>query len=100
MTSKRDKGNVSLDAQLIPMKPPTEPILVWAFSVAPKELQAVSTNGGDEDWLVEVPPNYQTDLWGCHGVPRWVESLDVMLEPKMYDHPTKPGWKIIIGSHA
>ena len=70
------------------------PITVYEYCEAPKELQ-ISTNGGDEDWLAEIPPHYAGHWIG------WLEGegfgcccIDE------YDHPTKPGWKIKIGSHA
>lgn len=76
-------------------KQPSDPIIVWEYHSAPKELQ-ISQNGGDEDWLAEVPPHL-ADTWipwmregggfGCCGV-------------EEHDHPTKPGWKIRIGCHA
>lgn len=34
-------------------------IRVWKFSDAPKELRALSTHGGDEDWLAVVPATYE-----------------------------------------
>lgn len=72
----------------------TEPIRVWAYHSAPEALQ-ISTNGGDEDWLAEVPP--EKDY-------KWVEWLDygtfgVCCIDEL-PHPTKEGWRIFIGSHA
>lgn len=32
-----------------------EPIKVWEWSDAPEEFRALSTHGGDEDWVVFVP---------------------------------------------
>jgi hypothetical protein len=37
------------------------PIKIWPFHLAYKELQDLSTNGGDEDW-VAVIPDYLEDL--------------------------------------
>lgn len=31
-------------------------IRVWRWKDAPEELKALSTSGGDEDWLAWVPP--------------------------------------------
>lgn len=42
-------------------------ILVWRFEVAPKEYQALSLHGGDEDWVAFVP-----DWYG--GAPVWVQQ--------------------------
>ena len=68
---------------------------VWVFNEAPKELRELSTNGGDEDWLVELPPG-----WENYGTPFWIEAMDSCREPSHYPHPTRPGWKVIIGAHA
>lgn len=70
-----------------------EPILVWEYYEAPEELQ-ISTNGGDEDWIAEVPPSYKY-------TPSWIESSPFgICCTDRYDHPTKEGWTIFIGSHA
>jgi hypothetical protein len=48
-----------------------EPIKVWRFSDAPSDLQKLSTNGGDEDWIAavadeqEVPNWIHTSAFGC-----------------------------------
>lgn len=34
------------------------PILVWPFDVAPSELQLLSSNGGDEDWIAIMTCEY------------------------------------------
>ena len=62
-----------------------EPIILWRFNDAPKELQDIS-NIGDEDWLAEIPPHLAD------------ESLSVF-EKTTYGHPFKTGWKIKIGCH-
>lgn len=72
-----------------------EAIIVWKFYDAPEELQKLSNNGGDKDWLVELPPGYEE-----YGTPSWIESMDSCREPSHYPHPTKAGWKVIIGAHA
>lgn len=68
---------------------------VWKFDEAPPELKALSTNGGHEDWLVEVP-NKWVEWWP----PFWMECMDTGRTPEEHDHPTKPGWKVVIGCHA
>lgn len=71
-----------------------EPILVWRYHNAPKELQ-ISTNGGDEDWLAELPPDFTDDY-----IP-WIESSSFGgYETLEMPHPTKTGWTIRIGVHA
>lgn len=42
----------------------TEPIRVWPFHLAPPEWQALSGNGGDEDWLAFVPAAYADEYIG------------------------------------
>jgi hypothetical protein len=37
-----------------------ESIKIWEFYDAPEEFQNMSISGGDEDWLVLIPPNYTT----------------------------------------
>ena len=32
-------------------------MIIWYFADAPFELRALSTSGGDEDYLVYIPPN-------------------------------------------
>lgn len=57
----------------------TVPIKVWRFSEAPPCLQALSTNGGDEDWLALVPnslaneyiPWLEGQSFGCYCVLRY-----------------------------
>lgn len=70
-------------------------IRVWRFEDAPRELQDLSVNGGDEDWLLEVPPGVLDDY-----MPTWVYATDSCGEPDVLDHPKKKGWHVIIGSHA
>ena len=44
------------------------PIIVWEYYEAPAELQ-ISNNGGDEDWIAELPPEYHD--WP----PSWLNYL-------------------------
>lgn len=73
-----------------------EPIIVWAFEDAPPNLRKLSRNGGDEDWLVELPPKYAAAGY----LPLWIERLDTCLTPQRIAHPDMDGWEVIIGSHA
>ena len=75
-------------------------ILVWRFCDAPEDLRALSTNGGDEDWLAVVPTSF-LDKDGYFNVPSWIEygtfgscSVD------RYDHPDGSGAQVFIGAHA
>lgn len=72
-----------------------QPALVWKFEEAPLELQKLSTSGGDEDWLVELPPGYDE-----YGVPTWIGRMSCsVFEAQECQHPTKPGWKVYITTH-
>lgn len=69
-------------------------IIVWEFYDAPKELRDLSRSGGDEDWLVEIPPKFTENMYI-----RWLDHIDSCYEPEIHDHPTKIGWKVAIGTH-
>ena len=72
------------------------PIKIWPFHLAYKELQDLSTNGGDEDW-VAVIPDYLEDLqlpWMAEG------SAFGCCCVNEYDHPTIKGYKVRIGCHS
>ncbi len=47
----------------------SDPILVWEFHDAPDELKACSGCGGDEDYIVVVPPGmacpFKLEQLGC-----------------------------------
>ncbi len=43
-------------------------VAVWPWDDAPKQYRALSTHGGDEDWVAFVPDRYR-DLW----IP-WLDS--------------------------
>lgn len=72
-----------------------DPILVYVFHDAPQELQDLSTNGGDEDWLAVVPAAIVAqDPWM-----RWLEcpafgvcNVDEFMLPD--------GRKVVIGCHS
>jgi len=72
-----------------------EHIKIWRYEDAPEKLQ-ISQNGGDEDWLAEVPPNYANQYIS------WLESGTNfgVCDVAVYDHPEKQGWKIHIGCHS
>lgn len=73
-----------------------EHILVWRFRDAPLVLQNLSTNGGDEDWLAEIPPHLADEWigWMQGGTAFGCCSVDE------YEHPYYAGWTVRIGSHA
>ncbi len=69
-------------------------IVVWRFQDAPAAYQALSHNGGDEDWLAFIPDGFPggTPSWMGDGADRgWcniTETFDV------------EGGRVVIGSHA
>lgn len=68
--------------------------VVWRFFDAPEHLRALSTNGGDEDWLVTLPKAWRQDY-----LP-WLDVMDSCGSPNWYAHPTDPSLVVVIGSHA
>ena len=78
-------------------------IKVWRFKDAPVELQALSNNGGDEDWLVALPPEDWEDDDSSR-IPGWIytTAFDAGCDPQMASPADYNwlGWTIMIGSHA
>lgn len=75
--------------------PKKEPIIVHAYYDAPDELRGLSPHAGDEDWLAELPPDFDgPPLWMDEGTP--FGCCDV----SWHDHPSRPGWHVAIGAHA
>jgi len=68
-------------------------ISVWPFHEAPAELRALSSSGGDEDWVILVPTGMLPD--GL--VPSWVDRTDSMMSPERID---VEGFIVFIGGHA
>lgn len=105
------KGRVWLyrvQAQYLPLPPDTQwrfkgppvptaeatgtAILIWRFDDAPGELQALSGNGGDEDWIALIPAGMK-DEW----IP-WLDSDSFgCCDRSRYDYD---GRIVVIGSHA
>jgi hypothetical protein len=75
------------------MKPP---ITIYQFTDAPQELQNLSDNGGDEDWLAIVPKHLKKE-W----IP-WMEEGSTFgcCCVNKYKHPTLKGYEIRIGCHS
>jgi hypothetical protein len=71
-------------------------ITVWHFHHAPRELQDLSDNGGDEDWLVLVP-SVLVEEFLRFGLPFWVESLGAC---GVDEHTLEDGSKVYIASHS
>lgn len=70
------------------------PCTIWKFENAPEDLKKYASQGGDEDWLVELPP-----LSNELGLDRWMLAIDSTRDPIELDHPTKKGWQILVGCH-
>lgn len=72
------------------------PIQIWKFEDSPKELKALSTNGGDEDWLAIVPDHLATEQI------YWLEEGSSFGPYKVeeFNHPSLRDYKIRIGSHS
>jgi hypothetical protein len=71
-------------------------IIVYAFYDASGDLQALSTNGGDEDWLAVFPAGW---LEAHDGVPWWIEGGQFgACDVERHDLPD--GRVVFIGSHA
>lgn len=98
-------------------------VRVWQFGDAPPELQALSTNGGDEDWLAVVPPGLakayfpwlDCEAFGCcERIEIDVDEAGGAFEQRRSyatDEPSPParladlplewaGAKIVIGCHS
>jgi len=70
----------------------TNAYMVWPFRDAPTFLQALSVNGGDEDWVVLIPLGLGDPL------PAWIEFTDSMRDPIRYTLTT--GHVVYIGAHS
>jgi hypothetical protein len=69
------------------------PIMLWRFSDAPKEFRDLSNHGGDEDWLLLVPPEYiEDDL-------EWIYANAQFGCCDFSKHPVAGG-AVYIGAHA
>ncbi len=69
-------------------------IKVWKFDEAPKKYQALSTNGGDEDWIALVPKSMSEEWIG------WLEKGTSFGCPASEEHKLKNGDVIRIGCHS
>lgn len=70
-------------------------IKVWRFEDAPTDLQALSTNGGDEDWLALIPPELAAERWAMG----WLDSQAWGCADSQ-DYTLADGSIVCIGSHA
>ena len=65
-------------------------ILAWPFKYAPDEYKALSTAGGDEDWVAFVPDGFEQ-------YPHWLHYLDMCRSPQRHN---VPGGHVVIGGHV
>ncbi len=72
------------------------PITVWKFEDAPRDLQALSKLGGDEDWIAVVPDYLENEYIG------WLQEGTAFGRYKIqeFDHPSIRGYKVKIGNHS
>jgi hypothetical protein len=68
-------------------------IMVWRFYEAPKDFQALSGHGGDEDWVAFIPTAFGDEWIG------WVDSSTPFGISETTRHPVDGGW-VYIGAHA
>lgn len=74
------------------------PLLIWPFSEAPAELQALSDNGGDEDWLAIISPALAEKSNGEPPFFMFSLGFDTCLDPQVVRLGS--GVLVVIGAHA
>lgn len=70
---------------------------VWRFEDAPEEYQKLSTNGGDEDWLVLIPAQIVDKIFYYEDMPYWMEKMGCCSVDK---YPLENGDIVVIGAHG
>jgi hypothetical protein len=79
----------------MPIPIPPNHIRVWRWEDAPEELKALSTHGGDEDWVALLPPKFAGEWIG------WMEGGSFgACDTSVHTHPELPGYEVRIGAHA
>lgn len=70
-------------------------ILIWRFDTAPPELAALSTNGGDEDWIAIIRKELYDSMYipfleseNPGGIGRYVQKIE------------QGSFYVFIGSHG
>ena len=71
-----------------------DPIRVWRFQDAPKDLAALSRDGGDEDWLALVP------VYLRNAYISWLEDGGPFGVCSVSRHDLPDGRVVFIGAHA
>jgi hypothetical protein len=74
----------------------TKALKIWRFEDAPTKYRKLSTNGGDEDWLVFIPNSVAENVL-MYGMPYWMESMGCC-STDSYTLPN--GDVVVIASHA
>lgn len=69
-------------------------IKIYRFEDAPEELKMLSTNGGDEDWIVIIPPSLQDEYIS------WFETGTSFGFGRVEVHMLENGNKVLIGCHG
>lgn len=72
---------------------PNDLIMVWEFHKAPPQLQELSLDGGDEDWLVWVPKEVEFP----YGTPSWIDRMSSCGDADMFLLPD--GSRVFIAAH-
>lgn len=70
-----------------------KPIQVWAWEDAPAEFKALSSHGGDEDWVALIPKEFQWKM-----TPMWLEEPHFGNDVSHHELPD--GSVIHISAHA
>lgn len=71
-------------------------IQVYPFNKAPSDLQALASQGGDEDWIVIIPKELVPTVL-LYGAPHWIDTTDSCHEPVRFDLPN--GDVLFVGCH-
>ena len=71
-------------------------IKVYPFAQAPADLQALASQGGDEDWIVVIPKELAPSVL-LYGDPHWIDTTDSCHEPVRFDLPN--GDVLFVGCH-
>jgi hypothetical protein len=71
---------------------------IWAFCDAPEQYQALSTHGGDEDWIIYTPKNgpVPSHLWSAF----YSDETYVMGLGHVDRHVLEDGSIVVIFAHA
>lgn len=71
---------------------PSRPWFLWPFDKAPEALRALSQNGGDEDWILVLPPGVDR--------PFFTDDGQAFGRCGVEEHVLPCGRRVLIGCHA